>query len=212
MNQGFIYILINEAMPGIVKVGRTKGEPTNRANQLSSATGVPEKFSIFREYAVVDCNEAESFAHRILERVFGRPNSKREFFLGASTEVAALLDEALQPYLIRDDQFIKNNSFVGPMLKLERKEFTFAKIEFEEVFKSLPPTKENILSNSSLQKAAGAYLACCFAINTPPIFHEIISPSVKSGVMTVAIDFAKAFDSDPVMPLIEFVRRCERNL
>ena len=28
--------------------------------------------------------------------------------------------------------------------------------------------------------------------------------------MTAAIDFAKEFESDPVMPLIEFVRRSEK--
>ncbi len=210
MNQGFIYILINEAMPGVVKVGRTKGEPISRANQLSSATGVPEKFSIFRKYEVLDCNEAESFAHRILERVFGRPNSKREFFSGASTEVAALLDEALQPYLVRDDSYIQNFSFASPILKLERKEFTSAKLEFEEIFKSLPLTKENISTSTSIKKAAGAYLACCFAIAKTPVFHEIFSKNVKSEVMTAAIDFAKEFESDPVMPLIEFVRRSEK--
>jgi hypothetical protein len=84
MTQGFIYILTNQAMPGIVKVGKTTGNPTSRASQLSSATGVPVRFSIFRQYAVVNCDDAEEFAHRMLERVFGRPNNKREFFSGGN--------------------------------------------------------------------------------------------------------------------------------
>ncbi len=209
MTEGFIYILFNDAMPGIVKVGKTKNEPTNRANQLSSATGVPERFSIFRQYAVNDCDEAERLAHRILERVFGRPNNRREFFSGNSDDVAALLDEMLQPYLMQDDSSIASNALSSPMLRLERKEFSFAKLEFEDLFRSLPLTKEKIIANVSLQKAAGAYLASCFALGKPPIHHQIFEPSVKSKVVEAAITFAKEFESDPVRSLIEFVRRSE---
>lgn len=209
MTEGFIYILVNDAMPGIVKVGKTKSEPTNRASQLSSATGVPERFSIFRQYAVTDCGEAEKFAHRILERAFGRPNSRREFFSGESGEVSALLDEALQPYLIQNDSPIANNALAAPILRVERKEFTFAKLEFEELFHSLPLTKEKIAASASLQKAAGAYLASCFALGKPPTYHQILAPSVKSKVIEAAITFAKEFESDPIGSLIEFVRQSE---
>src|SRR6185369_11781349 len=38
---GFVYALINPSMTGLVKVGRTERDPTGRAHELSSATGVP---------------------------------------------------------------------------------------------------------------------------------------------------------------------------
>lgn len=210
MNQGFIYIFVNAAMPGIVKVGKTKYEPIGRADQLSSATGVPERFSIFREYAVCDCDEAERFAHRILERVFGRPNSKREFFSGVPGEVATFLDEALQPYLVRDDSLIANEVLVAPILRLERKEFSFAKLEFEDLFYSLAITEEKILASVALQRVAGAYLASCYALGTMPSNRHILSPSVKSKVLESAIIFAKEFESDPALSLINFVQQSEK--
>src|ERR1035437_6069611 len=42
---------------------------------ISGATGVPLPFSICKSYPVKDCDEAEAFAHQILERSVGRPNA-----------------------------------------------------------------------------------------------------------------------------------------
>lgn len=209
MAHGFIYILTNEAMPGIVKVGKTGGEPTSRARQLSSATGVPARFSVFRQYAVTDCDDAEGFSHRILERVFGRPNTRREFFSASPDAVAALLDEALASLLVRDYSPIADVSFLGPALRLERKEFTFAKLEFEELFRAHAITEEKISASTSLQRAAGAYLASCFARGEAPNHRCILASSVKAMVLEIAIAFARDFEDDPVLPLINFVRKNE---
>lgn len=38
---GWVYILSNEYMPGIYKIGMTTNSPEARAKELSSATGVP---------------------------------------------------------------------------------------------------------------------------------------------------------------------------
>ena len=209
MAQGFIYILTNEAMPGIVKVGKTRGEPMSRAVQLSSATGVPVRFSVFRQYAVTNCHDAEGFSHRVLERVFGRPNARREFFSASPEAVAALLDEALASLLVRDDSLIADVAFVGPVLRLERKEFSFAKLEFEELFRAHAITEEKIAASASLQRVAGAYLATCFARGEAPNHRCVLTPRVKAPVLEIAIAFAKEFEDDPVLALIEFVRKHE---
>ena len=39
--EGWVYILTNEAMPGLVKIGYTMNDPAIRAEELSSDTGVP---------------------------------------------------------------------------------------------------------------------------------------------------------------------------
>jgi hypothetical protein len=44
--RGYIYVLSNPSMPGIVKVGRTFREPRARAAELSASTGVPTPFKI----------------------------------------------------------------------------------------------------------------------------------------------------------------------
>jgi hypothetical protein len=42
----FIYVLSNKTMPGIYKIGFTKGDPATRAKQISSSTGVPVPFEV----------------------------------------------------------------------------------------------------------------------------------------------------------------------
>jgi hypothetical protein len=95
---GEIYVLINSAMPGLVKVGKTQSDPIRRASQLSGATGIPEHFQIARTYQVIDVDAAELLAHKVLERTNGRPNDRREFFLGPPEKVVEILDQALLRY------------------------------------------------------------------------------------------------------------------
>jgi len=79
-NPGYIYALINPALEGLVKVGKTTTNPANRANQLSSATGVPMQFMVAYSVIVSDCDLAEKYAHGILEKKGFRVSSNREFF------------------------------------------------------------------------------------------------------------------------------------
>jgi hypothetical protein len=92
---GEIYVLVNQAMPGLVKVGKTRGESALRASQLSGATAIPEHFEVVRIYEVLDVDAAERFAHTVLERTNGRPNDRREFFLGPADKVVKILNQAL---------------------------------------------------------------------------------------------------------------------
>lgn len=49
MNSGnsIIYVLTNDAMPGLIKIGRTSGESVERrVAELSRATGVPLPFKV----------------------------------------------------------------------------------------------------------------------------------------------------------------------
>jgi len=43
---GYVYIMTNPAMPGLVKIGSTTLTPDERARQLSSNTGVPRPFQV----------------------------------------------------------------------------------------------------------------------------------------------------------------------
>ena len=74
---GFVYILSNPSMPGLLKIGSTEKLPTERASQLYS-TGVPEPFKV--EFAVwcEDHRETEHSVHEELEDF--RVGDCREFF------------------------------------------------------------------------------------------------------------------------------------
>ncbi len=69
---GYIYVLVNSAMPGLVKVGKTARDPVGRAQELSGATGVAAPFMVVFEQVFVDCDAAESAIHRSLESPSGK--------------------------------------------------------------------------------------------------------------------------------------------
>ncbi len=56
---GYIYILINPSMVGLVKIGKTTRDHKDRVNELSSATGVPTPFILIYQEYFDDCSTAE---------------------------------------------------------------------------------------------------------------------------------------------------------
>ena len=77
---GFVYAPINPSMSGLVKVGRTADDPAGRADELSSATGVPTAFVLAYKRFFSDSEAAERFVHAFLERRGYRVSANREFF------------------------------------------------------------------------------------------------------------------------------------
>lgn len=74
-----IYVLTNEAMPGLVKIGLTNNETVEaRLTQLSSHTGVPLPFECYFAAKVRDAAKLEKTLHLLFGE--SRVNPKREFF------------------------------------------------------------------------------------------------------------------------------------
>ncbi len=76
--RGVIYVLANQYMPGLVKIGLTTRSPEVRARELSRATGVPDEFEIIYDEIVSDADRAEAAIHELLAA--SRVNRAREFF------------------------------------------------------------------------------------------------------------------------------------
>lgn len=74
---GWLYLLTNPAMPGLVKIGMTTRSPEERAQELAS-TGVPMPFHVSAAWAVDDVRAAERDAHEALARY--RVSDQREWF------------------------------------------------------------------------------------------------------------------------------------
>jgi hypothetical protein len=71
---GFLYVLSNKSMPGIVKIGVTTGRVEKRAKELSRPTGVPQPFVIECYFPVYDVpRRVERFVHDQLTRRGLRP-------------------------------------------------------------------------------------------------------------------------------------------
>lgn len=88
---GIIYVLTNDAMPNMIKIGRTSGEGVERrVAELSRATGIPLPFKVAVARAVQDARTFE----RALHIAFGpdRVNPAREFFSIAPERAIAIIN------------------------------------------------------------------------------------------------------------------------
>lgn len=88
---GFLYVLSNPAMPGHLKIGRTRRRPQDRMVELSQATGVPVPFELAYSHAFENVNLAESLVHQELEARGARVASNREFFEIAVAEAKTVI-------------------------------------------------------------------------------------------------------------------------
>lgn len=89
--EGIVYVLTNEAMPGLVKIGRTSGDTVERrVAELSRATGVPLPFRVAVARKVHDAVKVE----RALHVAFGRQrvNPSREFFTAEAFRLVELVN------------------------------------------------------------------------------------------------------------------------
>ena len=88
--EGIVYVLINKAMPGLVKIGKTTREKVElRMNELYS-TGVPLPFQCVFAGKVEDVTKVEKAFHT----AFGpyRINKNREFFQIEPEQAIALVE------------------------------------------------------------------------------------------------------------------------
>jgi DNA-binding transcriptional ArsR family regulator len=72
-----VYFLLNETMPGLVKIGYTSGDVSERIRQLNT-TGVPTPFKVAASFAVGNGAACEREIHRALKKY--RLRDGREFF------------------------------------------------------------------------------------------------------------------------------------
>jgi hypothetical protein len=86
-----VYVLINESMPGLVKIGRTSSDLEQRIKQLDT-TGVALPFQCFYAAEVEDSQFVEARLHAAFANV--RVRNNREFFRITPHQVAAAVQLA----------------------------------------------------------------------------------------------------------------------
>ena len=86
-DRGYIYILTNQSLPGLIKIGKTHRDPRQRAAELSDHSGVPTPFDVAYQTIVGNCGLVEQLVHRRLAH--HREADRRGFF-------AVSLDLAVQ--------------------------------------------------------------------------------------------------------------------
>lgn len=87
-NYGFVYVLRNDCMPGIYKIGMTDRAPSQRAEELSSGTAVPTAFEVVCFAETKEVAKVEREIHARLAEFRVEPN--REFFALSGDDLCAL--------------------------------------------------------------------------------------------------------------------------
>jgi hypothetical protein len=112
MSKGYVYILTNGAMPGLVKVGMTLGEVDARAAQLHT-TGVPMPFEVYDSFLCPDAAAVEAQVHSLMMDF--RVSGNREFFKCEPKVAAGLVQDAQREqveewlnYFIPDTTIVDN--------------------------------------------------------------------------------------------------------
>lgn len=92
---GFIYVMRSPLHPrNVFKVGLTQSSTETRANEISSATGVPGKIYVMQEWAVGDCVSIEREIHSRLTEY--RVDPRREFFEAPLEHIISVIEETIR--------------------------------------------------------------------------------------------------------------------
>jgi len=91
---GFIYVMRSPLHPrNVFKIGLTQISTETRANELSSATGVPGRIYVMHEWAVGDCVSIEREIHSRLSEY--RVDLRREFFEAPLEHITSVIEETI---------------------------------------------------------------------------------------------------------------------
>ncbi|MCM3226627.1 GIY-YIG nuclease family protein [Terribacillus saccharophilus] len=115
--EGYIYILINSSMEGLVKIGKTTRNPEGRVKELSSATGVPTPFTLIYKEKFNDCDKAEKSIHERLELMGKRLTRNREFFTVPVYEAIKIVQEVQMALSTKAIEDTKVNTLGEDLLK-----------------------------------------------------------------------------------------------
>ena len=99
--EGYLYILANSCMPGLLKIGFTERDPELRAAELSAATAAPVPFILVYYRPVRSAAAAERELHRRLAAF--RQSDNREFFRMQARDAIFELEEAAGAYDVCHD-------------------------------------------------------------------------------------------------------------
>lgn len=99
--KGHVYILVNPAFSGLVKIGRTTKEPESRARELSSGSGVPSPYAVAWHALVTDCEHVERLIHQKLAHA--RTRNDREFFAVPLKEAISIVSNIVRPYSCNEE-------------------------------------------------------------------------------------------------------------
>ena len=148
-----VYILTNEAMPGIIKIGWTDNAVEQRMKELDK-TGTPLPFTCFYAKRVDDPRFVESKLHEAFDEFRIRDN--REFFRMSADQAKAALEIASGEDVTPQGDVVETESDkVALDRERKRTRFNFAQIGIEpgEIleFKKDPSITAKVVENDQIE-------------------------------------------------------------
>jgi hypothetical protein len=117
MQRGRIYIMTNACIPNLVKIGKTAGSPTARANQLWSS-GVPVPFSVIASVPTHDIHGTEARVFCVLRQY--RWHHKREFFHLAPQEAVGIVKTLVAEAALGTPEYVMAKTLIARALITRR--------------------------------------------------------------------------------------------
>jgi hypothetical protein len=99
----YIYILTNDTLPGLCKIGFTKNKPSERVRQINAATGVAMDFNVVYQYPCFNAHDLEKEIHVYLEAQGFRVNKRKEFFNITTDQAISVIERIGGPYKMEDN-------------------------------------------------------------------------------------------------------------
>ena len=148
-----VYILINEAMPGIIKIGWTDKSVEERMKELDR-TATPLPFTCYYAKRVDDPTFVEQKLHQAFDEFRIRDN--REFFRMSPDQAKAALEIASGEDVTPKDDVVENESDRAALNReRNRNRFNFAQIGIDpgEIleFKKNPSITAKVLDNDQIE-------------------------------------------------------------
>ncbi len=105
---GYVYIMTNEAMPGLIKIGRTQKSPEERRRELSKPTSVPKEFVCEYEIYSNDIVALEKHTQTVLKNE--RYNRNREFFRADLSEAINIINKKAKELRLKSQLLTKGTN------------------------------------------------------------------------------------------------------
>lgn len=95
-SSGVVYVVSNESLPGVLKIGATTRSANERVKELSDSTSIPSDFVLIASFQSSDAYRLEGNIHRALE--IYRVSQRKEFFRISESEALAKIGEELEKF------------------------------------------------------------------------------------------------------------------
>ena len=126
--KGWVYVLTNEFMPGLLKIGFSRRDPKIRAEELYKKMRMPGEFNVRYKALVKNPKEIENLVHKKLNSK--RVNSRREFFKCKIIESIQTITHLGNP--LHEEIFEKEDTILNGYQVFRTRKENFIEGEFKD--------------------------------------------------------------------------------